>query len=153
MKINLGKALVVMLGATTLQAELRVAVDGPSEVIAGQDFEYKIRIANPSEEGSTVLMYYIPPNQLECLTADNQDKQQFKVCYQPDLRRVYGEGMNLNDHEDITVGLTMRACDISTEEEDVPSYFIFLVCKENGEDIELYKRLGLKIIGSGVEVI
>ena len=153
MKISLGTAFVVMLSTSILHARLRVVVDGPQEVLAGQDFTYKVNIVNPpEEEGATVLMYYVPPKQLEYVTSENANEKRFKVNYAPDLRRVYGQGDNLSD--DISFDLTLRACGSSAEEEDAPSYFIFFVCKKDGEDTEFYKRLGLKIINTdGMEVL
>ncbi len=147
MKSHLGAALFVCLITLSAHATLRVAVEGPQEVIAGQDFEYKIHIVQPpEEEDCSVLMYYIPPKQLEFIAAESPDKDLFDVRYEHDLRRIYGEGVKLNREKAISVGLTMRACESFVEEEDAPSYFMFCVFGKNGEDAELYKRKGLKIL-------
>ena len=109
MKTIIRAFALLMLAAGPLsakQAALAVVVDGPSEVMAGEDFAYKVHIGNLLEEGSAVLMYYIPPEELECLGASNADEQ-FEVCYQPDLRRVYGQGSNLT--QGVTIDLMMKA--------------------------------------------
>ena len=114
MKINffsLGIALSICFSAHT---ELRVAVDGPTQVCAGQDFEYTIRVVSPPDEkNSMVLMYYVPPQQLECVETESRAPALFKVAYAPDLRRVYGQGTHLTEDEPVTVSLTMKACDTS----------------------------------------
>ena len=132
-------ATLVMRG--TMKNELRVAIDGPSEVFVGENFEYKIHIANQSEE-ATVLMYYMPPTQLEYVDSDSTQGDLFNVHYSQDMRTIYGQGTNF----DVTVGLTMRACHSFEYEDDAPSYFIFYVCSQDGEETEVYKRQGLKIV-------
>lgn len=142
--------LSMCAGISLLYAEVIVDVKGPRTVSLGEEFQYIVLIKNPpNANNEMVLMYYVPPKEVEHISSETiENAELFAVSYSGEYNRVYGEGFDLQEGDDIRVIITVKAKEdivLEDDKKETASYFSFVVADEEDE-AEYSQRKALAVV-------
>jgi len=144
--------LISLISGSLLNAEVNVNVKGPKTVVAGEEFQYVVLIKNPpNANNEMVLMYYMPPKELEYISSETENADIFPIKYEREFNEVYGEGFDLQGDSDISVIIKLKAKeDLTFDEQVAASYFSFFVVDEEAE-AEYSQRKALVVMRAQVD--